>query len=338
MPAEMLASNCVNSSNSSSTAMSSSSGGGSGSGGKGSGSRKDRSCKGKRYLEMISESKGSGNGSKRPKSNSMSSGTPHGDTAESSPSKSSSGNSSKWVSGGFDLEERIAALPQLQDTHLVNALNNNRTRNTVNGKSLLPNGTADEGSRKNGSDDAGGDESPHSPHHPHPDHNSAPSSPSHPLLNGDAKSAKHYVNNNDGGNEKTATDRRSGEDKVASSPASSISTVCSGDEGDGNSRSSPVLKQSPSSSSPSSPPFVTKMRAAMPPDGSAVAAAAATGDSVRPCGGNASPPVVTSRQFLSSNFSLSRSQGLEVGPCDGLAALAEVALSQAQAITTSSSS
>lgn len=329
MPAEMLASNCVNSSNSSSSSHSVAKG----SAGNGGGSRKDRSCKGKRYLEMISESKGGANGPKRPKSNSMSSGTSY-EATESSPCKSSSGNSSKWVSGGFDLEERIAALPQLQDTHLVNALNNNRTRNSVNGKNFpLHNGATDEGSsRKNSgsSDDAGiGDESPHR----HPSPQSAPLSPPHPIpaLNGsgDAKSTNHYVNNNNssnGGSEKVTAGRRVGDDKANSSPASSISTVCSGDEGDGDSRSSPVLKRSTAASpTPSSPRAAT--------DGSA--AVLTVSESGRACGGTSSP-----RQFLSSNFSLSRSQGLEVGPCDGLAALAEVALSQASAhpIATSSSS
>ena len=48
-----------------------------------------------------------------------------------------SGNqsTSKWVSGGFDLEEHIAALPQLGDTHLLNALSHSKTSKNVNSSS-----------------------------------------------------------------------------------------------------------------------------------------------------------------------------------------------------------
>jgi len=57
---------------------------------------------------------------KRPKSNSMSS---SGSSSSGEAVVESKSVGSKWVSGEFDLEERIAALPQLQDTHLINALN-----------------------------------------------------------------------------------------------------------------------------------------------------------------------------------------------------------------------
>lgn len=309
MPAEMLASSCVSASSSSTMAAVA---GSKGSSGNGHNSRKDRSCKGKRYLEMIGESKGGANsGCKRPKSNSVSAGGSNGETSEScSPSKSSStaGNHShKWVSGGFDLEERIAALPQLQDTHLVNALNNNRknNNNTPNGKTLVG---------QNGSDVGPKLESP-----PH-------TSPSPtPVVNGDAKSGhQHYVNNNNG--EKS---RRAGSEEklvMAGSPASSTSTVCSGDEA---SEDSSHVPHSPSSKT-------AMIRAASPETGSSPMDGKVPPSSVA---GNKSPVVVPGREFLSaSNFSISRSQGLDVGPCDGLTALAEVALSQAQAITTSSSS
>lgn len=289
MPAEMLASTCVSAPTS--CPSSSASAGGSSAkgsnGGNGNNSRKERSCKGKRYLEMIGESKGgASSGCKRPKSNSVSAGShATGDTSESSNSPTKSSHSHKWVSGGFDLEERIAALPQLQDTHLVNALNNNR-RNTANGKTL---------ERQNG------------------ERRSEHSSPSPTaLVNGDAKQQQNYVNNNNG--EKM---RAGSEEKLVMavpSPTSSTSTVCSGDEAsDGDSRSSPI---------PSCPPPSSQQ----PSSKSAIIGAASASSS--------------GPEFLSgSNFtSLTRSQGLDVGPCDGLTALAEVALSQAQAITTSSSS
>ena len=38
---------------------------------------------------------------------------------------------SKWVSGGFDLEEHIAQLPQLGDTHLLNALSHSKANKTT---------------------------------------------------------------------------------------------------------------------------------------------------------------------------------------------------------------
>jgi hypothetical protein len=90
-----------------------------------------------------SSSCSSNSSAKRPKSNSMSSSgssssttSSHEDNIKSdhnnsSPAKSSSGGGSKWVSGEFDLEERIAALPQLQDTHLINALNHKSSEKLI---------------------------------------------------------------------------------------------------------------------------------------------------------------------------------------------------------------
>lgn len=107
--------------------------------------RKERSCKGKRYLEILSESKLV----KRNRTNSQSSsgeGNTRSDEANHNNPNNKSGNSSvnsssnstaasaaataattsKWVSGGFDLEEHIAALPQLGDTHLLSALSHSK--------------------------------------------------------------------------------------------------------------------------------------------------------------------------------------------------------------------
>lgn len=69
--------------------------------------RQDRSCKGKRYLEMINENKTS----KRAKSNSVSGGTATNDSGESSgraggSASAGSSSGSKWVSGNFDLERK----------------------------------------------------------------------------------------------------------------------------------------------------------------------------------------------------------------------------------------
>lgn len=124
-------------------------------------SRKERSCKGKRYLEMLSE----GKLAKRIKNNTIQTTAEDmnsiKDNNSSSLGNSGSGNSSennnnindgaslqsggtgivknlnntsgsKWVSGGFDLEEHIAALPQLGDTHLMNALNS-KANKSING-------------------------------------------------------------------------------------------------------------------------------------------------------------------------------------------------------------
>lgn len=90
---------------------------------------------------------GSVSASKRPKSNSASSG--HSSSSSGDSETGNNQNKSKWVSGEFDLEERIAALPQLQDTHLINALNhksggliamnngvNSRPTNDLNGADI----------------------------------------------------------------------------------------------------------------------------------------------------------------------------------------------------------
>lgn len=53
-------------------------------------------------------------------------------------SSNQSQQSSKFVSGGFDLEEHIRALPQLADTHLINALH---MRNAHDGKGNAATGT-----------------------------------------------------------------------------------------------------------------------------------------------------------------------------------------------------
>lgn len=109
--------------------------------------RKERSCKGKRYLEMLSETKLT----KRSKNASTSS-ISNGDESNSNksvnyPNNSSSSTtaSSKWVSCGFDLEEHIAALPQLVgDNHLINVLDSakiksNETSDSQSGNILLNN-------------------------------------------------------------------------------------------------------------------------------------------------------------------------------------------------------
>lgn len=100
-------------------------------------SRKDRSCKGKRYLEILNENKFA----KRSRTISQTAGQSVGDKEETSAKNISSNQSgsnsgtntaghSKWVSGGFDLEEHIAQLPQLGDTHLLNALSHSKANKT----------------------------------------------------------------------------------------------------------------------------------------------------------------------------------------------------------------
>lgn len=104
-------------------------------------SRKDRTCKGKRYLEILNESKLT----KRNRTNCSSSGGSANDEGNSSSSSnnkninntSSNSSTSKWVTGGFDLEEHIAALPQLGDTHLLSALSHSKANKGItnnNGK------------------------------------------------------------------------------------------------------------------------------------------------------------------------------------------------------------
>ncbi|RWS31120.1 SOX transcription factor-like protein, partial [Leptotrombidium deliense] len=95
--------------------------------------RKERTCKGKRYLEMLSENKLA----KRNKNNS-------GDEQKSNSCINAGGSSSsKWVSGGFDLEEHIAALPQLGDKHLINALNHSKANKSLNGNKTSDASTTD---------------------------------------------------------------------------------------------------------------------------------------------------------------------------------------------------
>ena len=97
-------------------------------------SRKDRSCKGKRYLEILNENKF---GKRSRTVSSMSANSDKDETsAKNFSSKDQSGGGagsghSKWVSGGFDLEEHIAQLPQLGDAHLLNALNHSKANKTA---------------------------------------------------------------------------------------------------------------------------------------------------------------------------------------------------------------
>lgn len=92
--------------------------------------KKDRSCKGKRYLEMLNE----GKLVKRNKCSVGGNGNEDSVSGSKNNSSSSPGTTgSKWVSGGFDLEEHIAALPQLGDTHLINALSHNKANKGLNG-------------------------------------------------------------------------------------------------------------------------------------------------------------------------------------------------------------
>lgn len=89
--------------------------------------RKERSCKGKRYLEMLNENKLTNKRSKNALTSSIcgSNGDEMNGISTSASKNVSSNNStggSKWVSGNFDLEEHIAALPQLGDNHLISVL------------------------------------------------------------------------------------------------------------------------------------------------------------------------------------------------------------------------
>ncbi len=91
--------------------------------------RKERTCKGKRYLEILNENKfGKRNRAVSPIG-------AHSEKGEMTNAKNVSNNqsssTSKWVSGGFDLEERIKALPQLGDTHLLNALSHSKANKTI---------------------------------------------------------------------------------------------------------------------------------------------------------------------------------------------------------------
>ncbi|RWS05965.1 SOX transcription factor-like protein, partial [Dinothrombium tinctorium] len=88
--------------------------------------RRERTCKGKRYLEMLNENK-------LVKKNKHGSSASNDEQNQKSGASCHTSSSSKWVSGGFDLEEHIAALPQLGDKHLVNALNHSKTNKSLNG-------------------------------------------------------------------------------------------------------------------------------------------------------------------------------------------------------------
>jgi hypothetical protein len=55
-------------------------------------------------------------------------------------SNANNGSSSKWVSGGFDLEEHIAALPQLADSHLISAIGNQKPTLTGIARTLTESG------------------------------------------------------------------------------------------------------------------------------------------------------------------------------------------------------
>lgn len=92
-------------------------------------SRKDRSCKGKRYLEIINENKF---GKRLRTVSTVSTNSDKDETSAKNLSSKdmSSGGGSKWISGGFDLEEHIAQLPQLGDAHLLNALSHRKANKT----------------------------------------------------------------------------------------------------------------------------------------------------------------------------------------------------------------
>lgn len=119
-------------------------------------SRKDRSCKGKRYLEILNENKfgkRSRNVSPMVGHNGAGGDKEDGTAAKNSSSNQSSAGTggSKWVSGGFDLEEHIAQLPQLGDTHLLNALSHSKANKQMScSQKSGSNGTNDSKSQKCG--------------------------------------------------------------------------------------------------------------------------------------------------------------------------------------------
>lgn len=125
MPIEMLQSSSNNYSSSSSLSSSKAQ------------QRKERSCKGKRYLEMLNENKLS----KRSKNAPSSSNGEENGTSSNKNLNCPNNSSSKWVtSGGFDLEEHIAALPQLNDNHLTSVLDQS-TKTTLKSNDHIPVGT-----------------------------------------------------------------------------------------------------------------------------------------------------------------------------------------------------
>ena len=291
MPVEMMqtsSSNCLPTSAQMTASVPPTSGSGTPAGSSGSGSKngpkKERTCKGKRYLEMINESKGSGSvvqpGGKKCKSG-------LGEGAES-PSKESKG--SKWVSGGFDLEEHIAALPQLGDAHLLTALNN--SKNKVNAAGVNGKG------------------SPNHSHHRMSTHSQG----------------RHSDRDSDGSRSPTSP---SGVHHGDNTKSAATPNHYSSKHSDSDSSSEPCLK------------LVTEDPMSIK---SGTMSSSGTNSPVNghgsPDGESSEKRSIVARELLASaGFNLSRSsQGIEVGPCDGLAALAEVALSQAQAISTTTSS
>src|SRR5262249_34565662 len=62
-----------------------------------------------------------------------------GEESSSKGTHGSQSTPSKWVSGGFDLEEHIAALPQLGDTHLLNALGHSKANKGIIGNKTTVN-------------------------------------------------------------------------------------------------------------------------------------------------------------------------------------------------------
>lgn len=256
------------------------------------GPKKERTCKGKRYLDMISESKGNPvqPGGKKCKSNSG--GEAESPTKESGSGKgSSSTGGSKWVSGGFDLEEHIAALPQLGDAHLLTALNNSKNKVTaVNGK---------------GDDHHGGNHHRIHSQRRNSDRDSDGSrSPTSPPGNGDKSAAfNQYNSKSDSESSSSEPCLKIGEDQMSARSGSASGSMSSR-------TNSPVNTLTNGHASPENESSENSKRS-----------------------------IVARELLASAGFNLSRSsQGIEVGPCDGLAALAEVALSQAQAISTPTSS
>lgn len=276
------------------------------------GPKKERTCKGKRYLDMINESKtGTGTnpvnqpGGKKCKNSSGESGeSPIKDGSKNS--SSGAGGGSKWVSGGFDLEEHIAALPQLGDAHLLTALNNSKNKGTVvNGNVGGNHGHGHHHNRqgRNNSDlESDGSRSPSSPSGHHGERR-------------DAAAAFNQIISNKSDSESSSSEPclKIGEDPM--------SVKSNGGSGSISSRTnSPINNLTNGHGSPISKTNNLENESS-----------STTSDQKR--------SMVARELLASAGFNLSRSsQGIEVGPCDGLAALAEVALSQAQAISTTTSS
>lgn len=262
--------------------------------------RKDRSCKGKRYLEMISESKGT----KRVKSNSISAGS--GGDAESPNKTPATGSApSKWVSGTFDLEERIAALPQLDDGNLMNALSHTKTAGKAAAAAtgiLLTNGTSSSSSSTANKPSAGGGERGHRD-------DAVPGSPTKVGGTGD-KMGVSTVNSKLGGASNDSSDEENGKLKLK----------------DGDSKSAPAAGAGDSAIPVSLPNGK---------ESAGINANANGGLAVVPPQPTSPPQVSTPPPSALAAGDFLRAQGVDMGgPCDGLAALAEVALSQAHCQAT----